>query len=82
MAAYNQAQAGGLSAQLDFLACVAGGDDATEFSRLFGSLAELALLTSGVDPDEYWSAVGTNLGPLQAAERSPDRRPGRRPRTA
>ena len=73
--AFQAAQTGGMLQQLDFVACVMGGPDATQFSELFGTLAELALATSGVDPDEYWSAFGVSWADFEAIEihRSGDR---------
>jgi hypothetical protein len=70
IAEFQRAQAGGLQAQLDFLTCVAGGSEALQFSTLFGSLAELALATSGVDVDEFWSAFGTSAEEFRATEKT------------
>jgi hypothetical protein len=66
--AFRRAQAGGVLRQLDFLACVAGGADATQFSVLFGTLTELALATSGIDPDEYWRSLGASWPEFEATE--------------
>jgi hypothetical protein len=69
-AAFAAAQAGDMSAQVDFLACIVGGTDATTFSTLFSGLAELALVLSGVDPEAYWTAVGLTLDDFSATETS------------
>jgi hypothetical protein len=66
--AFGAALAGGMTQQLDFLACVAGGTEDLQFSTLFGGLAELALVSSGVDPDAYWSALGTSMSDFSATE--------------
>lgn len=66
--AFEAAQSGGMTQQLDFLACLGGGTEDLEFSTLFGGLAELALVSSGVDPDAYWSALGTSLSEFNATE--------------
>jgi hypothetical protein len=68
--AYQAARGGGMTEQLDFIACVAGGSDAVEFGVLFGGLAELALATSGIDPDDYWDALRPTISDLSAVERS------------
>jgi hypothetical protein len=69
-AAFHTAMAGGKPEQLNFLACVAGGSDAIEFSGLFGGLAELALAASGTDANEYWAAFATSFEDFTAVERS------------
>jgi hypothetical protein len=66
--AFEAALAGGMTQQLDFLACVAGGTEDPQFSTLFGALAELALVSSGVDPDAYWSALGMSMSDFSATE--------------
>jgi hypothetical protein len=66
--AFTTAKAGGMPAQVDFLACVVGGEDATMFGTLFGGLAELALVLSGVDPEAYWTAIGLGFDDFTAAE--------------
>jgi hypothetical protein len=66
--AFTTAKAGGMPAQVDFLACVAGGEDATMFGTLFGGLAELALVLSGVDPEAYWTAIGLKFDDFSATE--------------
>lgn len=66
--AFTTAKAGGMPAQIDFLACVAGGEDATMFGTLFGGLAELALVLSGVDPEAYWTAIGLSFDDFSANE--------------
>jgi hypothetical protein len=67
-AAFTIAEAGGMPAQVDFLACVAGGEDAAMFGTLFGGLAELALVLSGVEPDAYWTAIGLGFDDFSATE--------------
>jgi hypothetical protein len=54
--------------QLEFLACVTGGADATQFGVLLGNLDVLALATSGVDPDDYWDAFAISFDQFDATE--------------
>src|SRR5437762_13970203 len=65
---FQAAQAGGMLQQLEFLACVTGGADATQFSVLLGNLDVLALASSGIDPDDYWGALGTSFDEFDATE--------------
>ena len=54
--------------QLELLACVTGGADATQFVGLLGNLDVLALAASGVDPDDYWDAFAISFDELDATE--------------
>ena len=67
---YNSAVAGGLAAQLDFFSCVYGGAEANQFSELFTGLGLLALVSSGVDSQEFSSAFGTSFDGFEASETS------------
>jgi hypothetical protein len=69
-AAFEAAMAGGLLEQLEFFACASGGTGSSEFIDLFGRLGELALATSGIDPDEFWAAFGTSHDDLNVVETS------------
>jgi hypothetical protein len=64
------AQAAGPQAKLLFVTCVTGGNDAIQFGQMLTSLAELALVSSGVHEDEFWSAFGVTLGQFSAVERA------------